>query len=212
MISASLERRPKSIRRLALIAALICVTLVGEGLESDLAAAQVVDVGSEQGFLELLNQSRANAGLGPLAVDGQLVENARAHSSQMASAGSIFHNSQLPNQITGNWQTLGENVGTGGSTGSVHEAFMASASHRANLLGDYDRVGVGAVVLDGTIFVTQVFWKTASTQSVSAAPAGQTLAAAPATVSKCRVVRGRRKCTRVKAKVKKVKKKARRRR
>ena len=211
MISASLERRPKAIRRLALIASLICVTLVGEGLESGVAEAQVVDVSSEQGFVDLLNQSRANAGLGPFSVDGQLVDNARAHSSRMASSGSIYHNSQLPNQITGNWQTLGENVGTGGSTSSIHDAFMASASHRANLLGDYDRVGVGAVVVEGTIFVTQVFWKTASTQSVSAAPVGQTLAAAPATVSKCRVVRGRRKCSRVKAKVKRVKKARRRR-
>lgn len=189
-------------RQIAVLAILVSLGLVGEGLEPASAVEQVLDAGSEDRFVQLANEARAGAGLGPLALDGQLISNARNHSSQMASSGSIYHNSQLPSQITGNWRSLGENVGIGGSADSIHSAFMASASHRANILGDYDRVGIGVIVAGGTIYVTEVFWKTAPAPTVGAATATSALSA-PAAVTKCRVVRGRRKCTRVKARAKK---------
>jgi hypothetical protein len=39
---------------------------------------------------------------------------------------------------------------------------MDSPGHRANVLGDYDRVGIGIVFDGATIFVTEEFWKTAA--------------------------------------------------
>lgn len=152
----------------------------------------------EDHFVQLINASRAAAGLAPLSVDGQLVSNARNHSAEMAAQGTIFHNAALASQITGNWVALGENVGVGPTVDDLHAAFMNSAGHRANILGDYDRVGVGEVLSGSTIYVTEVFWKTAPASApVASAPAGaQASAAAVATVRSCRRVGRRTVCRR----------------
>ncbi|MGA8039539.1 MAG: CAP domain-containing protein, partial [Acidimicrobiia bacterium] len=46
------------------------------------------------------------------------------------------------------WSAAGENVGTGGSVGSIFDALVGSSGHRANMLGDYTHMGVG-VFVDG---------------------------------------------------------------
>src|SRR5439155_20404421 len=38
----------------------------------------------------------------------------------------------------------GENVGCAGDADQMHQAFMRSPGHRANILGDWNAVGVGA--------------------------------------------------------------------
>ena len=52
------------------------------------------------------------------------------------------------------WRSAGENVGTGGEVVPLHNAFVASPGHYANIVGTYNRVGVGVVVAGGTIWVT----------------------------------------------------------
>jgi uncharacterized protein YkwD len=57
-----------------------------------------------------------------------------------------------------NWRYVGENVGYGPDAVTVHRAFMGSAPHRANILDqDFTRVGVGAVVRNGRVSVSEVF-------------------------------------------------------
>ena len=62
----------------------------------------------------------------------------------------------------GSWQRVGENVGLvpdGGTLASLHQAFMSSTLHRANVLeSEYNALGVG-VSFDaaGTLFVTYEF-------------------------------------------------------
>ena len=61
----------------------------------------------------------------------------------------------------------------------LHRRFMASDGHRANVLGDYNQVGVGvAVDTDGTIWATMVFvdgpLSHRRTRGPKAAPAGLT--------------------------------------
>jgi hypothetical protein len=118
--------------------------------------------------------AKINGARGPdLAVDGSLVSVARRHSQRMASSGTIFHNSNLPNEVPPGWQSLGENVGMGPSCDAIHNAFMNSASHRANILDpDFNFVGVGVVVAgDGTIFVTEVFMQKQASQPAQNPPA-----------------------------------------
>lgn len=55
----------------------------------------------------------------------------------------------------------------GGTVDGLHIAFMNSPGHRANVLGDYDKAGIGVVMSGSTMFVTEIFWKSAS---VPAAP------------------------------------------
>lgn len=154
-------------------------------LVEDVAVADTFS--DEDRFVQLINSSRAAHGLGSLSVEGSLVNSARAQSSRMAASGTIFHNGNLPNEFAGqNWASLGENVGVGSTVDDLHNAFMNSQSHKANILGDYDRAGVGIVMSGSTYFVTQVFWKTRATPTASAAST---------TTKVCKRVRGRVRCT-----------------
>ncbi len=134
------------------------------------AVAAPVD---EAEFVALINQTRAASGLGPLASYDDLVDDARRHTSQMITAGKIYHSTsaELSSYTTG-WLQIGENVGMGPNPSILHTAFLSSPSHKANILGDYDRVGVGTDrAPDGTMFVTVLFMKSA--------PAATTTTAAP---------------------------------
>lgn len=112
----------------------------------------------EGDFVARINQERAAQGLATLSVAGDLVAVARSHSGRMAGAGELYHNPNLGGDVA-NWQTVGENVGRGASVGELHGAFMASPSHRDNVLDDdWSQIGVGvAVASDGRVYVTEVF-------------------------------------------------------
>ena len=112
-------------------------------------------------FVGKINASRAAAGLSPVESYWDLSDDARRHSDLMADRGEIFHSSNLGSVTTG-WEKLGENVGVGLDVDSLHAAFMDSSSHRGNILGDYNYVGVGVTIDgDGFMWVTVVFMKAA---------------------------------------------------
>ncbi len=132
-----------------------------------ITTAAGADSATESQFLSKINASRASAGLGPLKMNGNLQSYARSHSAEMADAGKIYHSSesQLRAAAGSGWTKLGENVGRGQSPDSLHTAFMNSPGHRANILGDYNQVGIGTVSRDGYLYVTVVFMKKGSTTS-----------------------------------------------
>lgn len=113
----------------------------------------------EQGFVARINAERSERGLEALAVRPDLVAVARRHSERMLDAGAIYHNPDLAGEVGGDWTMLGENVGVGSEVDSLHQAFMDSPSHRANVLRrGFNEIGVGVVIADdGTIYVTEVF-------------------------------------------------------
>jgi hypothetical protein len=114
--------------------------------------------GTETCFFNKINAERANVGRSKLVAKGDLTSVARNHSKDMAADGTIYHNSNLKNEVGGNWWALGENVGMGPDCESLHNAFMDSPGHKANVLDkDYNQIGVGAEMEDGTIYVTMVF-------------------------------------------------------
>ncbi len=113
--------------------------------------------GVEAEFIAEINKSRQAAGLAPVAAYWDLTDDARTHSEQMLAAGNIYHTSPLSAVTTG-WASLSENVGAGPSVSSLHAAFMASAGHKANILGDNTHVGVGVSVSpSGQLWVTVIF-------------------------------------------------------
>ena len=117
--------------------------------------------GEEASFASLINSERTSRGMNALDVYWDLVDDARVHAGVMADADEIFHSSNLAGATTG-WAALGENVGVGPTVGDLHTAFMNSAGHRDNILGDWDSIGVGVANTDrGYMFVTVVFMKTA---------------------------------------------------
>ncbi|MGB8360938.1 MAG: CAP domain-containing protein [Acidimicrobiia bacterium] len=134
-----------------------------------LSASAAADSGSEQAFLSAINSTRAANGLGPLQMDGSLRAHARNHSADMITVGDIFHssNAELQAAAGSGWTKLGENVGRGGSVSSLHQAFLASPAHKANILGDYNYVGIGTDTASGVLYVTVVFMKKGSTPATA---------------------------------------------
>ena len=114
--------------------------------------------GDEAQFVALVNQARANVGVAPLAVDGQLIALARQHAQTMANAGTIFHANPISAGVTAPWVKLGENVGTGPSAPPVMTAFINSPKHYANIVDPaFTYIGVGVVWVGNQMFTTHRF-------------------------------------------------------
>ncbi|HEX4901780.1 MAG TPA: DUF4214 domain-containing protein [Acidimicrobiales bacterium] len=81
----------------------------------------------------------------------------------------------INSKIVANWQRLAENVGVSGMYGSctmadleantakavstLHDAFVASSGHYANMVGDHNQVGIGVHIDGGKLWVTVRFAK-----------------------------------------------------
>ena len=170
-------RRPAT-AVLAIVVALLVTMLVP-------ATARAADAGAEQAFVAAVNRERAAAGLPALAVADDLVAVARRQAVRMADAAELHHNSNLTGEVAG-WQKVGENVGRGPSVEAVQDAFMASPSHRANVLeSDWTEIGLGVEVRDGRLWVVEVFRLPAAAPEPSpeAPPAPAPAAPEPADVT-----------------------------
>lgn len=167
--------------------ALVVATVLAAGISPAVAASS-----DEMRLLALTNQVRAAKGLPALTINRQVTGVAQRWAGTLAERGVISHNASLPGQVTG-WKDLGENVGVGGTVDAVHEGFVASPTHRANIVdSSFTEVGFGIVRPDARIFVVVVFMQPVarSTQpvptTVKAAvtpPAATAAVQAPAVVS-----------------------------
>jgi len=142
------------------ISGVLTVLLVFLALTTTHAAASAADTEAE--MLARINASRTARGLGPLAVNAALAAHARRHSQAMAQSGELFHSSaaEMRAAAGSGWTALAENVGRGSDVAGIHAAFMASPSHRNNILGGFDYVGIGIAESDGLVYVTVVFMAT----------------------------------------------------
>jgi hypothetical protein len=143
------------------------------------APAGADDLGDEWQFVTLINQARANAGLPALGVLGELRDIARAQSIRMAQQNLLYHTTDLVPQVAAaypDWQRLGENVGQGGSVDGLHQAFMNSPGHQANILGDYNYMAIGVVHANGYTWVTEEFVKATPGKETLSPPAAPALA------------------------------------
>ncbi len=135
-----------------LSAALLASTFVG--LSPAPASASGPNTSS---ILSAVNSARANAGRRPLSLRSDLSAVAYRWSQHMASTGTLAHNPSLTRQVS-HWRWVGENVGYGPSWSAVETAFMNSPAHRSNILDrDYSQIGIGVVVRNGRVWITQVF-------------------------------------------------------
>jgi uncharacterized protein YkwD len=113
-----------------------------------------------QTIVALANQARAAVGVSSLAWDPALAIAARQHCLRMAAEGSISHRyageadlSERAGQAGAHFSLIEENVATGPDPATIHEEWMHSSGHRANLLNrEVDRVGVAVVYSRGTLF------------------------------------------------------------
>lgn len=125
----------------------------------------VADASSESGFLAKLNAERTAQGLGEVTMNSGLRSYARTHSQFMADGNcadgaNICHSTadNLKAAAGTGWSKVGENVGRGGSVDSLHQAFMDSPGHRANILDPaWTQVGIGTLYANDRLYVTVVF-------------------------------------------------------
>ncbi|QGG95839.1 CAP and S-layer homology domain-containing protein [Actinomarinicola tropica] len=148
------------------LAGAVVALLVGAAVLATAQGTAVASTSAEQELVQRTNQSRVAAGLAPLVVHPGLAADARAWSSTMLSTGRFAHTTTLGPDTARHlpdYRRAGENIGRGGSIAAMHDAFMASPGHRANVLGDYNAVGIGVVRGgDGSLWVTVRFAKSAS--------------------------------------------------
>lgn len=125
----------------------------------------------EAWMLNEVNRVRANAGLGPVAPSSALTSIGRDWSQNMANAGGISHrpSNQLSAMMPAGWSGWAENVAQapfGNQIGSVEgavqwaqNALEQSPGHYANMVGDYNTLGIGLHVQGTYVWVTQNFGK-----------------------------------------------------
>ena len=142
-------------------------------------------------LLGYANAERAAHGLKPLVWSSAIATMAQNWTASMASTALdcttvyLKHNPNYQGQTPGNWTLVGENVGCAQPARAkvIHDAWMASPGHRANLLRpEFTHIGIGwAVTKNGIAFATQDF--AAYPVSKSAAPPVSKSAAPPVSKS-----------------------------
>jgi hypothetical protein len=136
--------------------------------------AQVVASAAEQ-LLALANQSRSQQGAPPLKWDGALAEAARQHCQRMAAEGPISHRyggepdlSDRAGQAGAHFSLIEENVALAPTAAEIHDGWMHSPGHRANLLNpQVDRVGIAVVAARGELYAVADYSRAVQTMSAS---------------------------------------------
>ncbi|WP_068138649.1 CAP domain-containing protein [Limnochorda pilosa] len=120
---------------------------------------------AERYLVNATNAERAAAGRAALSVNGTLTGIARTKARDMAVNGYFDHISptygsprdmMLAAGLNPKW--WGENIGRGSSVEQIHQAFMESPGHRANILSaGYTEMGAGVVRQGGRVYVAEEF-------------------------------------------------------
>lgn len=127
------------------------------------AASAPADGTCEADLHRWTNDTRSARGIAPLAFDDVIVHVPRSWSEHMAAAAHLAHNPDHADEI---WQArpearkVSENVGRGYDVRAVFDAFMASPTHRANILDpSLAATAIGCVRdADGQAWVAVDFW------------------------------------------------------
>lgn len=116
--------------------------------------AEAAEVPNTEAIIQLVNKERVANGLKPLTENATLVKAAQARAQTLASEGVLVHTSAPTGQPWPTLKAAGYNYSAAGenlasippATMEVVPAWMASAPHRANVLGDYKEIGIGVAV------------------------------------------------------------------
>ena len=156
-----------------------------------LAPPAAADTASDEArIVALIQEARRAAGAAPLPLHAGLTAAARTWALTMAAAGTISHNVGIGSVVSAS--KLAENVGMGPTIDGIHQSFLNSSGHRANMLDTGVNVmGVGVAYANGYVFVVEDFAKvpTPPPNSAPAVPTGvnpahgSVLQASPTTVS-----------------------------
>ncbi len=108
----------------------------------------------------LANEARAQIGVGALQWDDSLAESALKHCLRMAIEGPIEHRYSGEPDLTSragaagaHFSVIEENIAVGSVPSTIHQGWLDSPEHRANLLNPaIDRVGIAVVRSQDVLF------------------------------------------------------------
>ena len=120
---------------------------------------------SEQYLLAAANQDRAAHGIGPVRLDQHLQMAARQHAYEMVRHRSISHQFAGEQDLAAragdagaHFSLITENVAEAPDASQIHELWMQSAGHRANLLDPaVDAVGISVIRDHGQFYAVEDF-------------------------------------------------------
>jgi hypothetical protein len=136
--------------------------------------ARAQESGPAQTLFQSANKARAAQGLAPLKWSAVLATAARQHALRMAAQNTLSHQlsgepgmAARASQAGARFSSLAENVAEGPSAESIHQQWMNSPPHRANLLdAQLDSVGIVVAERHGILFAVEDFSLAAATLSV----------------------------------------------
>jgi uncharacterized protein YkwD len=113
-------------------------------------------------MVDLINASRRSARKPAVTANEQAATKAQKWAAHMASTGKVEHTgggSRVDTSGLPKWCAVGENVGMGTSIDNLHASWMRSSAHKANILGNYNRVGTGVVRKGNVVYGVQIFYR-----------------------------------------------------
>jgi uncharacterized protein YkwD len=128
---------------------------------------------AEQYLFAAANEDRANQGLPPLRFDPVLAEASSVHAREMAEHQEISHQFDGEPELAARGANAGahfslitENVGEAPTSVIIHNLWMHSPGHRANLLDpNVDSIGIAIVTRDNQLYAVEDFASTVETIS-----------------------------------------------
>jgi len=195
-----------SLRSTLLVGLAGALALLPPAVAQRSGAAPAADSGSvaEQYLLAAANQERSALGLQLLHRDAHLAGAAAQHAQQMAAHATISHQFPGEAELTARAASAGaafsvvsENVAEAASAPLIHQLWMHSEEHRANLLDPaVDAVGISVIARGRELYAVEDFARTvrsfpleqqeAAIGSLIAQPGVTTLDQSPATVAAAR--------------------------
>jgi hypothetical protein len=130
------------------------------GLLASPGRAQTV---SERYLFEAANQDRLDHQLKPLRIDRNLSNAARQHAFEMVKNRTISHRfagepdlAKRVGDAGAHFSLVTENVAEASNSALIHDLWMHSAGHRANLLDpQVDSVGIAVVQMRGQLYAVE---------------------------------------------------------
>ena len=130
---------------------------------------------AEQYLFAAANQARAGQGLPPLRLDPVLTEASRSHAREMASHAAISHQfngeadlAERGANAGAHFSHITENVGEAPTSVIIHDLWMHSPGHRANLLDpNVDSIGIAIVTRNNQLYAVEDFASTVQTLSLN---------------------------------------------
>jgi uncharacterized protein YkwD len=130
---------------------------------------------AEQYLLAAANEARSNQGLPPVRLDPVLTEASALHAREMADHAAISHQFNGEPELAtrganagAHFSLISENVGEAPTSVIIHDLWMHSPGHRANLLDpNVDSIGIAIVTRDNQLYAVEDFASTVRTLTLN---------------------------------------------